>query len=160
MLKLTRMRTLFFFIVLSALLPQLGFSQTEKSRLKHLNTRNELAIKGYDPVAYFTEQKAVKGSPKYAAVHEGITYHFSTTAHRDTFLLRPAQYEPQYGGWCAYAMGINGEKVDINPETFKITDGKLYLFYNAYLNNTLKPWNKNETKLRAKADQYWAKTLK
>ena len=71
------------------------------------------------------------------------------------FLKNPSKYEPQYGGWCAYAMGSAGEKVEINPETFKIIDGKLYLFYNAYFNNTLKSWNKEETKLKSQADTNW-----
>ena len=58
-------------------------------------------------------------------------------------------------GWCAYAMGAKGEKVSIDPETFKIINGKLYLFYNSYFNNTLKSWNKNEPTLKAKADVNW-----
>ena len=65
-----------------------------------------------------------------------------------------------FGGWCAYAMGDNGEKVDIDPETFKIIDGKLYLFYNAYFNNTLNSWNKDEKNLKNKANNNWSKLLK
>ncbi len=64
-------------------------------------------------------------------------------------------YEPQYGGWCAYAMGNSGEKVEVDPETYKIVDGKLYLFYNKYFTNTLKSWNKDEAKLKSKADESW-----
>ena len=81
-----------------------------------------------------------------------MTYNFSSQANKDLFLKNPASYEPQYGGWCAYAMGYSGEKVEINPETFKILDGKLYLFYNAFFNNTLKSWNKDEVNLKKKAD--------
>jgi len=65
-------------------------------------------------------------------------------------LKNPAGYEPQYGGWCAYAMGANGEKVEIDPGTFKIVDGKLNLYYNAFFNNTLKSWNKDEVNLKKK----------
>lgn len=75
------------------------------------------------------------------------------------FLKNPASYEPQYGGWCAYAMGANGEKVEINPETFKIVDGKLNLYYNAFFNNTLKSWNKDEGNLKKKADANWKKII-
>ena len=58
--------------------------------------------------------------------------------YKEVFLKNPTNFEPEYGGWCAYAMGDSGEKVTINPETFKIINGKLYLFYNAFLTNTLK----------------------
>ena len=77
--------------------------------------------------------------------------------HNKQALAQPGKYEPQYGGWCAYAMGATGEKVPVDPETFKIVHGKLFLFYNKFLNNTLKSWNKYEKNLNAKADGNWAK---
>ena len=77
--------------------------------------------------------------------------------NKEAFKNAPARYEPQYGGWCAYAMGNDGSKVEIDPETFKIVDGKLYLFYNKYFTNTLKSWNKQEPELKKKADQNWQK---
>jgi hypothetical protein len=89
-----------------------------------------------------------------------VIYQFSSATNKEAFLKNQASFEPQYGGWCAYAMGSAGEKVEINPETFKIIDGKLYLFYNAYFNNTLKSWNKEETSLKAKADVNWKKFIK
>ncbi len=67
----------------------------------------------------------------------------------------PEMYEPAFGGWCAYAMGSSGEKVKIDPETFKIVDRKLYLFYNFWRNNTLTDWNKQEAYLKAKAEEHW-----
>lgn len=126
-------------------------------RSKHFNLTDGIAIQGYDPVAYFILGKAIEGKMEYRAVSEGITYHFSSASTRDLFLKNPGKYEPQYGGWCAYAMGSSGEKVEVDPETFKIVNGKLYLFYNAYFNNTLTKWNKNETELKTKADQNWNK---
>ena len=66
-------------------------------------------------------------------------------------------YEPAYGGWCAYAMGDSGDKVEIDPETFEVRDGKLYLFYNRLFTNTLPKWQKNEPILQRKADQSWTK---
>ena len=72
----------------------------------------------------------------------------------------PAKYEPVYGGWCAFALGDYGEKVEINPSSFKIIGGKTYLFYNKFFNNTLTSWNKDEANLKKKADQNWKKTTK
>ncbi|MEP7257613.1 MAG: YHS domain-containing (seleno)protein [Flavitalea sp.] len=118
---------------------------------------NKLGIEGYDPVAYFEEGKAVKGKPEFSVVYEGIKYQFSGSGHLDLFKKQPARYEPQYGGWCAYAMGSDGSKVDVDPETFKIADGKLFLFYNKFFTNTLKSWNKNEVALKKKADANWPK---
>lgn len=132
-----------------------GFSQN--SRATQFNLEKKVAIQGYDPVAYFTQKKAVKGKKEMASIYEGVTYYFSSQANKDTFVKTPASYEPQYGGWCAYAMGSSAEKVEIDPGTFKILDGKLYLFYNAYFNNTLKSWNKDEVNLKKKADANWKK---
>jgi hypothetical protein len=73
----------------------------------------------------------------------------------NSYLKDYKKYEPQYGGWCAYAMGSTGEKVEIDPETFKIENGNLYLFYHTWTNNTLNKWNKEEMKLKAKADKNW-----
>ena len=128
-------------------------------RAKHLNLKNGLAIGGYDPVAYFKQGKAVEGKKSFAVLHQGATYYFSSAENKDAFLKSPSGYEPQYGGWCAYAMGANGEKVSIDPETFKILNNKLYLFYNKFFNNTLKSWNKDENNLKTKADQNWSKTF-
>ncbi len=117
--------------------------------------KSGLAIKGYDPVAYFASGKAVDGKKDITTDYEGVTYRFATVDNRDVFKANPGKYEPQYGGWCAYAMGANGQKVEVDPETFKIIDGKLYLYYNKFFNNTLKTWNKDEAHLRANADKSW-----
>lgn len=135
------------------------FAQTAAKRAAEFNLEKKVAIQGYDPVAYFTQKKAVKGKPTFTTAYEGVTYNFSSQANKDLFLKNPASYEPQYGGWCSYAMGANGEKVEINPETFKIVDGKLNLFYNAFFNNTLKSWNKDEVNLKKKADANWKKII-
>jgi YHS domain-containing protein len=129
-------------------------------RKKHYNLEGNLAIEGYDPVAYFKLNKAVKGKKEFAVSHEGTVYYFSTAENKEEFKKNPAQYEPQYGGWCAYAMGESGEKVSIDPATFKVLDGKLYLFYNKFFNNTLKSWNKDEARLKKSADGNWRKTYK
>lgn len=134
-------------------------AQTAAKRATEFNLDNKVAIQGYDPVAYFTQKKAVKGKSSIASSYEGVIYNFSSQANKDAFSKSPASYEPQYGGWCAYAMGSASDKVEIDPATFKILDGKLYLFYNAYFNNTLKSWNKDEVNLKKKADANWKKIL-
>ena len=128
-------------------------------RKKNFNLEKGVAIQGYDPVAYFKQNKAVEGNKEMAISYQGTVYYFSSNENKEAFKKEPSKYEPEYGGWCAYAMGAKGEKVEINPETFKIVNGKLYLFYNKYLNNTLKTWNKDETSLHAKADANWQKTF-
>ncbi|OXB07469.1 YHS domain-containing (seleno)protein [Flavobacterium pectinovorum] len=137
-----------------------SFAQNDSKRIAQYNLENKVAILGYDPVAYFNVGKAVKGKKEIAANYQGVIYKFSSNENKDAFVKNPSKYEPQYGGWCAYAMGSAGEKVEINPETFKIIDGKLYLYYNAYLNNTLKSWNKDESNLKSKADNNWKKFYK
>ncbi|WP_395049377.1 YHS domain-containing (seleno)protein [Flavobacterium sp.] len=148
-------------LILILLISFLGMSisaQTAAKRTSEFNLENKIAIQGYDPVSYF-KGKPSKGKKEIATTFEGVIYNFSSVANRDAFLKKPMSYEPQFGGWCAYAMGSSGDKVDINPETFKIIDGKLYLFYNAYFNNTLKSWNKDEVNLKKKADTNWKKFI-
>lgn len=146
-----------FLILLVTLCIATTFAQTVTRRVREFNLENKVAIQGYDPVAYFKKNKAVKGTVGLSIVYEGVIYYFSTQASKDIFLKNPTSFEPQFGGWCAYAMGSLGDKVEINPDTFKIIEGKLYLFYNAYFNNTLKSWNKDEVTLKAKAENNWKK---
>lgn len=131
-----------------------------KNRTRNFNLEDGLAIQGYDPVAYVADGKAVEGEKGISHEFKGVQYRFSSVNHKEMFIAHPELYEPQYGGWCAYAMGSTGEKVEVDPETFKIVDGKLYLFYNAYFNNTLKKWNEDEAKLKNKADANWIKLIK
>ena len=145
--------------VLTVLFAFSGFAQNDSKRMDHFNLEKNVAIQGYDPVAYFKQGKAVKGKKEITALHEGVVYYFSMPVNKDYFLKNPSKFEPQYGGWCAFAMGDSNEKVSINPETFKIKNGKLYLFYNAFFNNTLKSWNKNESGLMMKADVNWNKIV-
>lgn len=147
------------FILLLAIFHSLGaFSQTS-TRTNQFNLEKGLAIQGYDPVSYFTKNKAEKGSRNFAVKAEGVTYYFSSAENKALFLKDYAKYEPQYGGWCAYAMGSSGEKVEIDPETFKILNGKLYLFYHTWVNNTLNKWNVDEMNLKTKADRNWQKII-
>ena len=119
------------------------------------NTKNGYIAMGYDVVAYFNNE-AIEGDNQYSTNYDGIKFKFSSQNHLDTFLENPSKYVPQYGGYCAYAIALSSKKVDINPKTFEIRDGKLYLFYNAWGNNTLKKWQKKDVKgLQKKADKNW-----
>ncbi len=153
------MKSLISSMVLLLLVAAPSFGQDAAARKAQFNLEKGVAIQGYDPVAYFTQGKAVEGNKSFAVFNQGVTYYFSSEANKEAFKKNPAAYEPQYGGWCAYAMGAKGEKVEIDPETFKIVGGKLYLFYNKGFNNTLKTWNKDENNLKTKADASWQKII-
>lgn len=149
-----------FLILLSAFIFSVLIAHSQGPvRKQQFNLEKGLAIQGYDPVAYFTQHKAVKGDKKFAASADGVLYYFSSAGNKELFLKDYKKYEPQYGGWCAYAMGATNEKVEIDPETFKILDGKLYLFYHSWTNNTLPKWNKDENHLKTNADKNWQKTI-
>ncbi|KYG82415.1 YHS domain-containing (seleno)protein [Roseivirga echinicomitans] len=127
-------------------------------KTKDYNLENGLAIQGYDPVAYFTENKAVEGTKNISSRHNGVTYYFANMKHKTMFDVDPSKYEPAYGGYCAYAMAF-GDKVKIDPETFKIKNDRLFLFYNFRFNNTLKDWNQDEGNLFNKAESEWRKII-
>jgi YHS domain-containing protein len=156
------MKKLFNLLLVTVFTVSIASAQAQTDvRKKQFNLDNAgLAIEGYDPVAYFIQQKAVEGKKEISLTNDGVTYHFATTQYRDLFKANPAKYEPQYGGWCAYAMGATGKKVEIDPGTFKLLDGKLYLFYNKFFNNTKKSWDKDEANLKAKADANWVKFVR
>jgi YHS domain-containing protein len=149
--------TFFLATVLVSMISFSTMAQDAKTRTKEFNLDDDVAISGYDPVAYFKSNKALKGKKDISVYHQGVVYYFSSVENKEDFKKNPAKYEPEYGGWCAYAMGAKGEKVSIDPGTFKIVNGKLYLFYNSFFNNTLKSWNKDETGLKTKADVNWKK---
>ncbi len=142
--------------VIATMIAVLGVHAQTAMRAKEFNLEKGVAIQGYDPVAYFTQNKAVKGNKQFTVFVEGVTYYFSSAEHKALFLKEYTKYEPQYGGWCAYAMGASNDKVEIDPGTFKVVNGKLFLFYHSWVNNTLNKWNKDETNLKAKADKNWA----
>ncbi len=144
------------FVIVFGIEASVSFAQTS---LINYNLEDDIAIQGYDAVAYFNAGKAIEGKKEFGWNYQGVPYYFSSIANRDLFIKNPSNFEPQYGGWCAYAMGKSGEKVEIDPETFKIVNGKLYLFYNAYFTNTLPLWNADEKNLKTRADQNWYKFI-
>tara|TARA_R100000005_G_C5002591_1_gene210259 strand:- start:4231 stop:4698 length:468 start_codon:yes stop_codon:yes gene_type:complete len=130
----------------------------QEVKTKDYNLEKGVAIQGYDPVAYFTENNAIEGKSAISSKHNGATYYFSTSENKALFDKAPSKYEPAYGGYCAYAMAF-GDKVKIDPKTFKIKDDHLLLFYNFRFNNTLKDWNKDENNLFKKAEGEWSKII-
>src|SRR5262245_10968737 len=117
---------------------------------------DKVALSGYDPVGYFTQGKALKGRKGLSATHGGVTYQFASEENKKLFAESPDKYLPTYGGWCATAMA-KGEKVQIDPTNFKVTNGRLFLFFRAFYANAIKDWNKDEPNLTAKADANWKK---
>lgn len=147
-------------LVLVLLTGSAALAQNVPLRQKHFFLEKSVALQGYDAVSYFKGGKPLKGKADFSTTYGGVTYQFANAADLDAFKKEPARYEPQYGGWCAYAMGHDGSKVEVDPETYKLADGKLFLFYNQFFNNTLKTWNKDEANLHRQADANWAKTFK
>jgi YHS domain-containing protein len=113
------------------------------------------AIRGYDPVAYFTEQKPVKGSEKFTHSWKGATWRFSSAANRDRFAAEPEKYAPRYGGYCAYGVA-GGYTVSIDPEAWSLVEGKLYLNYST---GVRRDWLKDTTGYIRKAEANWPKAL-
>ena len=110
------------------------------------------AIKGYDTVAYFTENKAVEGSKDFELEWQGATWRFASAANRDMFQQDPERFAPQYGGHCAYALAVKDSLVKIDPEAWSIVDDKLYLNYSQSIR---KDWLENKQQYIRQADANW-----
>lgn len=153
-------RNLFTLLIVAALVSICSAGENEV-RQKHFNLKDGVAVNGYDPVAYFVQHKAIPGKSKFAAKYKGVIYKFSSAQNLERFKKQPAKYEPQQGGWCAYAFSRGTDKVKINPKRFKIVDGKLYLFYDTIVGpNTLKLWNDgNDAKQINIAEKNWKKVV-
>ena len=127
----------------------------EASRRRNFNTNNGVGLREFDPVSYFNSPKPLKGVSKFYANYKGITYYFANAENVEEFKKSPPKYEPAYGGWCAYTVALNGERVKVNPVAYKIIDGKLHMFYNFNSDNRLLKWNKDEKKFKAAAEKNW-----
>ncbi|MGV3697257.1 YHS domain-containing (seleno)protein [Flavobacterium sp.] len=120
------------------------------------NQKNGVALQSYDPVAYFKNAQAILGNKEITTQHNDVVYQFSSEDNKALFLKNPAQYEPQYGGYCAYGMS-NGYKAPIKPEAFTIVDNKLYLNYSLEVKAM---WIKEQAVRIEKADHTWEKLKK
>ncbi len=118
-------------------------------------TFSDVAIRGYDTVAYFTQQAAVKGSRDHEHEWNGATWRFSSAENRDLFAANPEQYAPQYGGYCAYAAS-QGYTASTDPEAWHITGGKLYLNYSKAVQRR---WLQDRDNYIEQADSNWPRLL-
>lgn len=113
--------------------------------------KHNVSIKGYDTVAYFTEGKPVRGSSEFTATYKNTTFHFSSAENRDLFNSDQEKYAPQYGGFCAMGVAMN-QKFDVDPEAWKVVEGKLYLNYNK---DVQKAWLRDVPGNLETAEQNW-----
>jgi YHS domain-containing protein len=116
------------------------------------NQSGDIAIYAYDPVAYFTDGQAVKGSNEFAYTWLGATWYFASAEHRALFVVDPVKYAPQYGGYCAVGM-IGGQPSGANPENWRIVDGKLYLYGGP--KSAMTWWERDAHENIEKADAQW-----
>ena len=129
-----------------------GFPALPQATKTLLNLdKNGVAIQGYDPVAFFTQNKTVKGDAKFQSSYKGATYYFASAEDKAVFAAAPAKYEPQFGGFCAYGVA-NGKTVPIKVETFQVVNGRLLLQYDL---DVCDKFNKDQSGNLAKADQNW-----
>jgi len=132
-----------------------------QAQSKYLADEQGVALGGYDVVAYHNAHSAIRGSNALSAKKNGQTFYFSNIENKEAFEKNAGAYLPQYGGYCAFAMAMQSAKAPSDPQTFKIRDGKLYLFYNDFYEgqpfNTIIPWNSNEKEMLAKAEANWMK---
>ena len=142
----TCMRKLGLLLLLSLATP--AFAQTKT--LLNLD-KTGVAIQGYDPVAFFTDSKPVKGKPEFPARHNGALYYFASKEHRELFKGNPAKYEPVFGGYCAYGVS-KGRLVEIDVEAFQIVNGRLLLQYSKGVRDE---FNKDGRGNLAKAEANW-----
>ncbi len=138
-----------FVLMLSLLLPLAAFAG-------EFNETDGVAIRGVDVVAYFTDQKAVKGSPEFSSEFKGSKFLFASAVHRDAFAADPEKYAPQYRGYCAFGVS-GGYKADTDPAAFTVVDGKLYLNYNGEVKTM---WTKDVPGFLKKSDEKWPEVAK
>lgn len=118
------------------------------------NLNNEgVILDGYDPVAFFTDNKPVKGNPKFQFTYDKAIYYFASQEHLDAFKANPEKYKPQFGGWCAYAVSL-GRVAPIDVNTFSIVNGRLVIQHNQ---RAVNGWNKDVQGNLVLADKYWPK---
>lgn len=115
---------------------------------------DQIAISGYDPVSYFDGQPQ-QGDAALTSTYNDAVYQFANADNKAKFDASPEAFAPQYGGWCAVAAS-EGKYFPVNPETYEVSDNKLYLFYNGEHGNTLPQWEEDRETRRVAADKHWA----
>ncbi|MCP9765885.1 YHS domain-containing (seleno)protein [Lacihabitans soyangensis] len=144
------MNYLIFKVLIAIVLPQNNLTN------KNYLLTNGFVASGYDVVSYF-DNKPMPGKDAYIAEYEQVKFKFSSEENLKTFKANPKKYVPKYGGWCAYAIGLNGKKVTVDPKSYRIFKNQLFLFYKTSKNDTLKDWLASEEELFRKAELNWSK---
>ena len=139
----------------AALMVFLSFTMVQCLAIDPINKKRGVAIRGYDPVAFHTESRAVVGDKRYTHRWMNAEWRFVSRENRDLFAADPGLYAPEYGGYCAYAAS-QGKIYDANPKFWKIVDGKLYLNYNQ---SAQESWEKELTQNIARAGQLWPRLI-
>ena len=140
------MKSLFSaFLLLTAL-----STMASAKELQNLD-RNGVAIQGYDPVAFFTDNRPVKGNAQYQSEYRGAKYYFASSEHKATFDKEPSKYEPQFGGYCAYGAS-QGHKAPVKIEAWQIVNGRLLMQYDLGVKDD---FNKEQQNNLSKADRNW-----
>jgi hypothetical protein len=142
----TRVAALIFFLILP------GVAVAQKAPIY---SDSNGAIRGYDPVAYFAEGRPVMGSRELTHQWKGATWRFASAQNRERFAAAPEKYAPQYGGYCAYGVA-SGYAVKIEPDAWRVVDGKLYLNYDKSVQAT---WTSDIQGYIGKADANWPGVL-
>jgi YHS domain-containing protein len=146
--SLSPVRQIFAICLLSLFMA--GAASAE-SPIAAVNTEHGLAIKGYDPVSYFTDGKPMRGSARFSTSYQGVEYRFVSAEHRDRFVAEPEKFVPQYGGYCAFAIALN-TIADIDPDEWAIVNDKLYL-NNGFFSQKL--WSLDKSGNIAHGDRNW-----
>ena len=145
-------RTLLALAALAFIFPLAAPAQDAQHPVNTLGAPAEnVAIRGYDPVAYFRDGGPRQGKPEFAAQHDGATWWFASAEDKALFEADPEKYMPAFGGFCAYGTS-RGYLVKIEPEAWSIVDGRLYLNYDLSVRDT---WLKDPKGYIAKADANW-----
>lgn len=142
-------------VMLTAWLLTLGTAQVLAVEPINTTIFGKVAIKGYDPVAYFSEARPVKGSKQHSTEWMDATWRFISAENLQAFTAEPQRYAPQYGGYCAWAVS-QGDTADIDPEAWRIVEGKLYLNYNKEIQAR---WEADIEGHIEAADEQWPRLL-
>lgn len=146
------MKRLGLALIFSALVGLLSLAASTRAQ----PSDDRLALKGYDPVAYFTEKRPMLGDSQYQYEWDGALYRFASAKHRELFKGNPDHYLPQYNNWCAASVA-KGEKVYGNPEWWLVVDGRLYLFGKPIGPGLM---SKDTSAMKSQADENWSKVSK
>lgn len=149
--RVLRMVSMMLFVILCAFIALNVYAQKYHGKFLNNVDANGVIINGYDPVAFFTDNKPVKGNASYSYNYEDATYYFASQEHLDLFKNNPEKYKPQFGAWCAYAVSL-GRTAPIDVKTFSIVNGRLVIQHNQ---KAVRGWNEDVQGNLKLADRYW-----